>query len=286
MIPRLLELAKHPHAPFWCVETFILSNLSFLAVDIYVAHSINRFARWEEWIPFYFSLGSPVVLILAIALQWWMRWAVVGRWLGIIVGFAAVAVGVAGLALHLESQFFESRTLKSLVYTAPFVAPLAYTGVGLLVILNRTEVDDTLDWARWVMLLAWGGFVGNFILSLADHAQNGFFAWEEWIAVVVSAVGVGFVLAPVVFDVSGRFIGALAVVLALQMVTGVLGFYFHAAANLHAQGEFFDNFVYGAPVFAPLLFANLALLAALGLWDYARHVPTATQADVASTATA
>ncbi len=28
-----------------------------------------------------------------------------------------------------------------------------------------------------------------------------------------------------------------------------------------------ENFVYGAPVFAPLLFANLAILATIGLWE-------------------
>ena len=28
-----------------------------------------------------------------------------------------------------------------------------------------------------------------------------------------------------------------------------------------------DNFIYGAPVFAPLLFANLAILALIGLWE-------------------
>ncbi len=28
-----------------------------------------------------------------------------------------------------------------------------------------------------------------------------------------------------------------------------------------------DNFIYGAPVFAPLLFANLAILALIGIWE-------------------
>ena len=61
----------------------------------------------------------------------------VARWLGLAVGYGAVLVGVAGLLLHLDSQFFDQQTLKNLVYTAPFAAPLAYAGVGLLLILDR-----------------------------------------------------------------------------------------------------------------------------------------------------
>ena len=48
-----------------------------------------------------------------------------------------MVVGVAGLVLHLDSHFFAEQTIKNLVYTAPFAAPLVYAGVGLLLILNR-----------------------------------------------------------------------------------------------------------------------------------------------------
>ena len=34
-------------------------------------------------------------------------------------------------------------------------------------------------------------------------------------------------------------------------------------------GSLWDRFLYGAPLFAPLLFADLATLAALGLWGLA-----------------
>ena len=43
------------------LEYFVLFNISFLAIDIYVAHSINAFAHWAEWIPFYFSVVSVPV---------------------------------------------------------------------------------------------------------------------------------------------------------------------------------------------------------------------------------
>ena len=56
--------------------------------------------------------------------------------------------------------------------------------------------------------------------------------------------------------------------MAVQVIVGVLGFYFHGVAVLNGPApNLFDNIVYVAPVLAPLLFANLALLAVFGLWD-------------------
>ena len=87
-----------------------------------------------------------------------------------------------------------SRSRRSRTWSTrrPFAAPLAYTGLGLLLLLDRMVDAADLDWARWVVLLALGGFVGNFVLTLADHAQNGFFHPSEWIGVVAGAVAGGF----------------------------------------------------------------------------------------------
>ena len=57
-------------------------------------------------------------------------------------------------------------------------------------------------------------------------------------------------------------------VLVLQIVIGVVGFYFHLVADINGlSSSLFENFVHGAPVFAPLLFVDLMLLATIGLWD-------------------
>ena len=59
----------------------------------------------------------------------------------------------------------------------------------------------------------------------------------------------------------------------VQAAVGLLGFYYHTTANLHGPSPSqFDNFVYGAPAMAPLLFPNLVLLAYLGLLVLRRHV--------------
>ena len=144
-----------------------------LAPDIFLAHSTNSFRPRAECLPLIFSLVAPVLLVPpSVARKSRLRlWRVLGH----LVGWTSVVIGIAGLILHLESQFFQQWTIASLVYTAPFAAPLAYTGIGLLLIMNRRVECETMDWPLWVLFLALGGFVGNFIFSLADHAQNGFY---------------------------------------------------------------------------------------------------------------
>ena len=107
------------------------------------------------------SLGQPVpprggvhpalVLARCAARACWRRlllgerwgWAAVWRDVGHLVGWCAIAIGLVGVVLHLDSRFFHERTIKSLVYAAPFAAPLAYTGLGLLLVMNRM-VDPTV----------------------------------------------------------------------------------------------------------------------------------------------
>jgi hypothetical protein len=254
------------------LELFVLVNLACLAPDIYLAHSTNSFRRPEEYIPLAFSLGAPPILLIALlALR---SSAVAWRYLGFLVGWLSVAIGVAGLIYHLQSHFFQEETLKNLVYSAPFVAPLAYTGVGLLLVMNRMVDPKSIEWPQWVLLLALGGFVGNFVLSLGDHAQNGFFHKTEWIPVASSAFAIGFLTIPFLLPVRRSYLAACVPIMVIQAFVGILGFYYHYAANLTAPGDsILGRFVYGAPPFAPLLFPNLVLLAAIGLWALRRHVP-------------
>ena len=253
------------------VELFAMANLAFLALDVYVAHTMNAFRHAAEWIPVAFSLAASVALLAGLVI----RRSRAAHWIGVVVGWASVLLGVAGMVFHLHSHFFEAQTIKSLVYTAPFVAPLAYTGIGLLLILNRTADANTEDWARWVLVLAIGGFVGNFALALADHAQNGFFDWREWLAVIFAAIGIGFLVTVTFLQTSRRFIQWCAGVMLAEMLIAVVGFTLHAGANLNGPSpRMVDNFIFGAPVFAPLLFANLAMLALIGLLALSRNPVT------------
>ena len=186
-----------------------------------------------------------------------------------VVGGVSVAIGIAGLIYHLKSQFFEELTIKSLVYTAPFAAPLSYSGIGFLLLLNRMVAPNTDEWRRWVIFMAFGGFVGNFVLTLCDHAQNGFFSTAEWIPVFSSAVAVGFLFTLIVSPTDQPLLNWSGVVLVIQILVGILGFVLHFQSILAStEPHFFDKIVYNAPVFVPLLFPNIALLGLIGIWDW------------------
>jgi hypothetical protein len=71
--------------------------------------------------------------------------------------------------------------------------------------LNRMVQPETLEWTQGVLLLALGGFVGNFGFSLSDHAENGFFYPIEWVPVVASALAIGFLMVPLLMRVTDRY---------------------------------------------------------------------------------
>ncbi len=248
------------------VEVFAILNIGFLTFDIYLAHSVNQFRNSAEYIPLLFSASAPVLLILALVVRY--RWPAVWKDLGYLVGWAAVIVGLTGVILHLESHFFYERTLRSLTYSAPFAAPLAYAGLGFLLIMNRMVDPETIEWAQWVLLLALGGFIGNFVFSLADHAENGFFNPFEWVPVIASAIAVGFLVVPLMVRVSRRYIDLCAAIMVLESLVGLWGFVLHASGNLSGPSIHpFENFIYGAPPMAPLLFPNLMILGIIALWQ-------------------
>jgi len=248
------------------VEAFAIVNIGFLTFDIYLAHSVNQFRSRAEYIPLWFSAIAPLVLVVALTQR--TRRRIFWKILGHVVGWSAIVVGLTGMILHLESSFFYERTIRSLTYSAPFAAPLAYTGLGFLLVMNRMVDSKSVEWARWLLLFTVGGFIGNFVFSLADHAQNGFFFAVEWVPVAASAVAIGFLGVPVLMRVSRTFINVSAAVLILEACVGLWGFVLHTMSNLrgpsvHALG----NFIYGAPPMAPLLFPNLMVLGMIGLWQ-------------------
>ena len=247
------------------LEIFVLLNLGFLTFDIYLAHSVNGFRQRAEYVPLYFSALAPVLLLAGLAFQ--RKRPLMWKAIGHVVGWSAILIGLTGVILHLDSSFFYERTIRSLTYSAPFAAPLAYAGLGFLILLNRLQDPASEEWARWVLFLALGGFIGNFVFSLTDHAGNGFFDPLEWVPVGASALAVGFLATPLLLRVSREFLALCAVVLLVEAGVGAWGFVLHAQRNLAGPSiHAFDNFIYGAPPLAPLLFPNLVALGLLALW--------------------
>lgn len=85
----------------------------------------------------------------------------------------------------------------------------------------------------------------------------------------------GYLTLAVGWPVNRHYLRLGVLVLGLQIAVGMLGFVLHLLPSVTegATGPLRDRIVYGAPVFAPLLFCNLALLAGIGLWDLAIKAP-------------
>lgn len=242
---------------------FVIANFAFLGGDIAIAHMANDFAYRMEWAPIVFSVLAVPLLLLGVLGIGPPR---ATRWIDLGVAWCAILVGALGMLFHLANGFFVRHTLHSLVYAAPFAAPLAYVGVGLLAILVRMEPAGSPAFGPWVLMLALGGFVGNFALSTLDHAQNGFFSETEWIPVVAAAFGASFLLIAVLRP-HPAFLRFCFWVCGAEAAVGLLGFALHLVSEGRSPtASLVGRLVFGAPVFAPLLFTNMALLASIGLW--------------------
>lgn len=86
--------------------------------------------------------------------------------------------------------------------------------------------------------------------------------------VSASALAIGFLCIPLVMRVSRAFIDLTAALLLVEAGVGLWGFVLHTMGNLQGPSiHAFDNFIYGAPPMAPLLFPNLMVLGIIGLWQ-------------------
>src|SRR5262249_52386733 len=141
------------------IELFVLLNFAALVLDIFLAHSQNQFRRQAEYIPLWFSAAAAASLAAVVPLR--RTWPAVWRDVGHLIGWLSIVVGLAGVIFHLDSRFFEERTIRSLTYAAPFAAPLAYAGLGLLLIANRLVDPEAPEWPPAILLLGLGRVLPN-----------------------------------------------------------------------------------------------------------------------------
>lgn len=243
-------LARNTKLCALALDVFIIMNFVFLGLDAALAHAVNSYVLFELTPCVFAALASGMLLVGRKQ-----------RFIRMSVAWGAIGVGIVGMVLHLESGYLADLTVSSLVYAAPFVAPLAFTGVGCLLLLTCYVHRREIAWGQWVLFLSVCGWGGNLILSVLDHAQNGFFVPMEWIPVISCALLLGALLVAMLQPYRQHWY--CVALLIINALIGLLGFGLHLLANL-ARGEMW---LHGTPLFAPLLLPNLAVLAAIGLWQ-------------------
>lgn len=239
---------------------FVVMNYGALFVDIGLGHSLLPHFDWRSAIPIVFApLGALIVFIFL-----WVRAGVLRSWVLRIIMALSIVVGIAGVVFHLSGHFLIRPSWMAVIYSSPLLAPLSFVLFGLVGLFAYEErlkkiAPKTLIW------LTFGGMVLTTVQSTLDHMQNNFFNWGQWIPLVAGIYG-GVLLAiyAICWEFKRRGLGVLMWSMLLIMVVGLAGVGFHLYACLtKGVGSLWETLIYEAPPFAPLFFADIALLAIL-----------------------
>ena len=208
---------------------------------------------------------------------------------------ASIIVGVLGVYFHLEHGLLPDAppghrvSIGFLVWAPPVLGPSIFALMGILGIsaawVEEPPESGLLRVFGWRLQLpypktqAYFYIVGmaslaTVISSVLDHARLNFA--DPWLWLPTSAGVFGTVTAVTLAAIDRptradllTYTGAML----LLMGVGVIGAILHVRANLTAEGMVvMERFLRGAPVLAPLLFANVGLLGLLVLLDPAEPV--------------
>ncbi|NWF68284.1 MAG: hypothetical protein HXY40_04300 [Chloroflexi bacterium] len=289
VFPALSRVRRLPLTRDQLMLLLAAVNQIFLAIDIYLAHSISGVIQPNEWIPIIFGALAGAALLLAGLI------ALANRPLATVIAnavlLASIVVGLMGVYFHLVRAGIigggseTGAALNLLVWAPPFLGPLAFALVGALGI-SAAWIEDPADSGRlrlfgqrhvqmpYSKTRAYFLIVSLFALitvisSTLDHARSNFANPSVWLPAVAgvfataSAVTLGFIAKPTATDV---LVYTLAML--VMIVIGLLGFLLHLNTNLVAQNTILvERFIRGSPLLAPLLYANVGLLGLVALLD-------------------
>lgn len=261
-------------------------NEIMLGVDTYLAHVLNQTIRPREWIPILFGPAAGILLLVAGLLALRRRNLAVG--LATAVFLSSMVVGALGAGFHFVRGILPAApagqqvTLSLLVWAPPILAPFAFAGVGLLGLSaawQETEPDSgilnlggrrrlRLPYSKtqaYFFMVSLGTLVAV-VSSAWDHARTGFDNAWLWLPL---AVGVFATIVPLgAGAIQGKLnrpeLWTYVVAMLLLILTGVVGTYFHVAANLTTEAAIVpERFLRGAPFMSPLLYANMGIIGLL-----------------------
>jgi hypothetical protein len=273
-------------------ETILLLaavNQAFLGIDIYLAHLADQKIQPGEWIPVVFGPAAGGLLLLAGILAFWRRQP--AAILATTVFLASIVVGLLGIYFHLiragaaTGPLTYRLTTRLLVWGPPFLGPLMFVLVALfgisavwredppdsgrLALGKRLRVGLPLRKTDVYFLLIGSAAMVATISAVFDHARTG---WENanlWIPTLV-----GVFTAIICFSIAvvrtPRWSDLVIYVAAMtaMVITGLLGVWFHFSDNITSRGIIVaERFVRGAPIMAPLLYANVGLFGIVALLD-------------------
>jgi hypothetical protein len=265
------------------------TNLIFLGIDIYLAHSISGTIVPNEWIPIIFGPLAGALLLLAGLLA--TRRRSLSTVIANIIFLCSIGVGLLGAYFHLVRAALPTApagqrvSVNLLVWAPPVLGPLTFSLVGVLgisaawlenppdsgrlALLARRYVQLPLSKTRAYFFWVGLGTLATVISSVLDHARTDFENPWLWVPTAVGvfgtvvAVTLGAIERPTRADLITYVVAML-----LLILVGVVGALLHINANLIAGGTVVpERFIRGAPFLAPLLFCNMGALGLIALLD-------------------
>jgi hypothetical protein len=264
-------------------------NEILLGVDTYLAHSISGTIRAGEWIPIVFGPVAGVLLLLAGLIALRRRQA--ANLIASLVFLASMLVGGLGSYYHLFRAVLNTApvgqqfTALVMVYAPPLLGPLTFALVGLLGLSAAWEEDPVdsgrlrlfgslrvqmpLPKTRAYFLLVALFILATVLSSVLDHARTNFINPWLWLPTVVGVLATFVSLAMGAFDhlERGDVLTFLAT-MGLMVLVGLVGAVLHVERDLTGQGGLLvERAIHGAPLMAPLLFANMGALGVIIMLD-------------------
>ena len=264
-------------------------NLVVLGVDTYLAHDIDGDVRGFEWIPIIFGPIAGILLLIAGLVA--LRKRMLANTLASLVALACFFIAFFGSYFHLYRGLLplapagQTVTALLLIYSPPLFSPATFGLVGILIFSAAWQEEPLgsgvlqLPAARQLEMpypktQAYFFMTGLFILatvvsSVMDHARTNFENPWLWLPTFIGMFAVVACVAMGAFSTPKRadLLTYLATMI-LMILVGLLGAYFHLERDLTNQGAFLsERFLRGAPMLAPLLFANMGLLGIIILLD-------------------
>lgn len=282
-----LEKVRLPVSRDQALLLFIVLNETIMGFETYLAHVLNGTIRFNEWIPIVCGPLFGVMLLAAFFAA--PRKPKPAMCLATAVLVGSIVVGVLGTYFHVVRAIRplaapgQRISLDLLVWGAPAFAPPTFTLVGVLglVALSRESQGDTGAFSaplfrtlpmRKDQLYFWMACLGVVIAlvsSVFDHLRGGFENPWLWIPTLagIFSVAVAALLA-LLASPKRADLAVYAMTMGLLLAVGPLGFVLHVLNDMGVGGAIvIERFLRGAPVLAPMVFANMGLLGVLVLLD-------------------
>ncbi len=292
LLAEAIPAVRRLRIPFSRDQFFMLLvafNELMLAVEIYLAHSISGTIVAKEWIPIVF--GPIAAIILGISGLISLRNRPLATILAIPTLIASIVIGLLGAYFHVYRAFQpfatsgEQVNISLSIWAPPLLAPLTFALVGLiglsalwtelpvdsgtLVLLGGYRLQLPYSKTSGYFFLVSMAMLATLISSVLDHARTNFSNPWLWIPTAAGVIGtiiplfIGFIRKPTRSDIRIYLGTMLAIIL-----VGTLGSVLHILSNLGADNTIVgERFIRGAPMLAPLLFADIATLGLVVLLD-------------------